>query len=115
MICFDRISENKVQLIIDPLIFNDTVITKTFYWIQSDYLIYWSSLVDKNQNITLEKKSGLIDETDFFKLKNQISQNLIDFKNRDIVNQETKNIRDILYVKAFANGDDYEDFNLINS
>ena len=33
-------------------------------------------------------------------------------KNRDLITNETKDIRNILYVKAFANNDDFEDFNL---
>ena len=39
-------------------------------------------------------------------------QDLIDYKNRDLITNETKDIRNILYVKAFANNDDFEDFNL---
>lgn len=113
MISFDQISGTKIQLVIDSTIFNETVITKTLYWIQSDYLVFWNSLSDNFKNIVLEKKVGLIDEKEFLKLKNQLNQNLIDFKTRDIINQETKNIRDILYIKAFANGDDFEDFNLL--
>jgi len=62
----------------------------------------------------LEKKDEFISEDEFRILKENINQRFIDFKNRDIIIQETKNIRDILYIKAFANNDDYEDFNLIS-
>ncbi len=115
MISFDPIADNKIQLTIDITLFNDTVITKTLYWIQSDFFVFWNSLSNNIANIVLEKKAGLISEEEFLKLKNQINQNLIDFKTRDIVNQETKNIRDILYIKAFANGDEFEDYNLMES
>jgi His-Xaa-Ser system protein HxsD len=115
MISFNRINEKEIQLTIDKTVFNDTVITKTLYWIQSDYFVYWNSLNDTINNIALEKKTSSISEEEFSKLKNQLNQDLIDFKTRDIVNQETKNIRDILYIKAFANGEDFEDYNLMNS
>ena len=115
MVSFDQIAENKIQLAIDIGIFNDAVITKTLYWLQNEYFIFLNSLSDKIQGITLEKKDGQISKEEFLNLKNQINQNLIDFKTREIVHQETKNIRDILYVKAFSNGEDFEDFNLIGS
>jgi His-Xaa-Ser system protein HxsD len=116
MISFERISENAILVKINKSIFNDIVITKTLYWLQSEHITFWNSSLDGNtQNITLEKKDGSINNEEYVLLKKRISQNLIDFKTRDIINRETKNIRDILYIKAFANGDDFEDYNLINS
>ena len=44
----------------------------------------------------------------------KFNQDLIDYKNRDLVINETKDIRNILYVKAFANNDDLEDINLVS-
>jgi His-Xaa-Ser system protein HxsD len=85
------------------------------YWIQCECFVFWGTLNDNIQNIILEKKNGSISEEEFLKLKNQLNQNLIDFKTRDVVNRETKNIRDILYIKAFANGEDFEDYNLIEN
>lgn len=115
MVSFDQIAEDKIQIKIDTAIFNDTVITKTLYWLQCDYLVFWNTLKDNIQNIILEKKDGTISEEEFMKLKSRLNQNLIDFKIRDVVNKETKNIRDILYIKAFANGEDFEDYNLMDS
>ena len=115
MISFNQISKTKIQLSINLNAFNDSVITKVLYWIQSDYLIFWNSLDDNVANITLEKKKGFISEEEFIKIKNQINQDLIDFKTRNIISQETKNIRDILYIKAFANGEDFEDYNLMDN
>jgi His-Xaa-Ser system protein HxsD len=115
MIRFDRISDKEIIFSIDPIVFNDVVTTKTLYWLQNDYFIFWKSRNNNIQEIILEKKNGSISEDDFYLLKSQINQDLIDFKTRDIVNQETKNIRDILYIKAFANGDEFEDYNLMES
>lgn len=115
MISFDQISGSKIRLTIDLNVFNNAVITKTLYWIESDYFVFWNTLNDNKENIILEKKNSPISDKEFLKLKNQINQSLIDFKTRDIVNQETKNIRDILYIKAFANGEDFDDYNLMES
>ena len=47
-------------------------------------------------------------------MASKFNQDLIDYKNRDLIMHETKDIRNILYVKAFANNDDFEDFNLVS-
>ena len=39
----------------------------------------------------------------------KIKQDLLDFKLRDIINKETRIIRELLIAKAFANYDDEED------
>jgi hypothetical protein len=59
--------------------------------------------------VTIGPKSNQFDENSLQKLKEKISQDLIDFKLRDIVFQETQTIRELLLAKAFANyeiGDD---------
>ena len=107
-------TDNRCTLTIDLSIFNDRVISKIAYCLSVDYLIYQQNMENGHQSIILEKKQETFSDTEFQSLKEKINQLLIDYKNRDIVNNETKNIRDILYVKAFANNDDYEDFNLMD-
>jgi His-Xaa-Ser system protein HxsD len=112
MVDFTRKSDKEVSFHIDLSIFNERLIAKVLYCYSKDYFVYWRNKEEQIQEVILEKKDGTI-SNDFFKnLKEKINQDLIDFKNRDIINQETKNIRDILYVKAFANNDNFEDFNL---
>lgn len=106
--------DNRCELTIDLSIFNDRVLSKVTYWLSDEYVIYQQNRDNNIQSITLEKKQGSVSEKESGILKERINQLLIDFKNRDIINQETRNIRDILYVKAFANNDDYEDFNLMD-
>ncbi|MDR1403537.1 MAG: His-Xaa-Ser system protein HxsD [Tannerellaceae bacterium] len=113
MIDFIRLSENQCRFSFDTAIFSEHIAAKVLYWLAKDYLIYWKSKDDPAQTILLEKKDGLISEDEFQILRNDINQRFIDYKNRDIIIRETKNIRDILYIKAFANNDDFEDFNLI--
>lgn len=112
MFLLELTPENKIHLSVDLSIFNEKVISKVLYWLTDRYLIYWQSKSGTKQDIILEKKNSPISEQDFKCLKEKINQDFIDYKNRDIVIEETKNIRDILYIKAFANNDEFEDFNL---
>ena len=112
MIDFIILSKNQCQFSFDTAIFNENIAAKVLYWLSEDHLIYWKSKDEFVQTVLLEKKDGLISEDEFQILKEEINQNFIDYKNRDIIIRETKNIRDILYIKAFANNDDFEDFNL---
>ena len=113
MVDLIKIGENKVKLSIDTGVYSDSVISKAVYWLSSDYYIY--QLYNNGiQEVVLEKKDSAISFDEFTSIKHKLNQYLIDFKVREIVVQETKNIRDILYVKAFSNNDDFEDYNLID-
>lgn len=105
--------DNRCKLIVDLSVFNECVLSKVAYSLSGDYLIYQQNLENNLQSIIFDKKNGMLSDSDFQALKEKINQMLIDYKNRDIIHHETKNIRDILYVKAFADNDDYEDFNLM--
>lgn len=108
------LKEKRCNLTVDLSIFNERVLSKVIYCLSGDYLVYQQNLENNIQFIMLEKKQGILSSDEFQLLKQKINQLLIDYKNRDIINLETKNIRDILYVKAFNNNDDFEDFNLMD-
>ena len=99
-------SENTFCFTINASIFNERVLTKALYWYAESFIIYWNKNKDNLFEITLELKPSANNVTHKF------NQDLIDYKNRDLITNETKDIRNILYVKAFANNDDFEDFNL---
>ncbi len=112
MMNYKRISFNSIAFNIDLKVYSDIVISKTLYWLAEDFIIERYSVDDFYQHIVLEKKKNDLSEEEIIRLKIKINQNLVDFKLRSIINDETRNIRDILYVKAFANNDDFEDYNL---
>lgn len=109
---FKRINENTVYFIVDGAIYNDAVISKVLYWLIDAFYMERKSFENNRQQIVLEKKKGIISEDELYHLKEKLNQDFIDFKLRDIVNAETQNIRDILYIKAFANSDEFEDYTL---
>jgi His-Xaa-Ser system protein HxsD len=111
MINFDQLSPSVITFSVDLDIFNDRIVTKVMYWLSDSFFIFMEKK-QKVLQIQLEKKVGVIDEKEFCKLKIKINQDFIDFKTRDIVNQETKSIRELLLVKAFSVTDDFDERNL---
>nr|WP_315200643.1 His-Xaa-Ser system protein HxsD [uncultured Flavobacterium sp.] len=78
--------------------YNEDILYKCFYWYAADYNV---NIKKENTlyQISISNKTGEdINET----LLKKIQQDLIDFKLRDIVTKETKNIRELLTAKAFA-------------
>ncbi|WP_455638525.1 His-Xaa-Ser system protein HxsD [Parabacteroides sp.] len=105
-------SENIFCFTIDASIFSENVITKALYWYTEFYDIYWSKKNDNVHEVILKLKPNTNKSYPFEYVASKFNQDLIDYKNRDLIMHETKDIRNILYVKAFANNDDFEDFNL---
>ena len=46
----------------------------------------------------------------FHKIRKKLSADFVDYKNRAIIASETRDLRNILYAKAFANSDDFVEF-----
>lgn len=115
MVSIERISPNSILIKVDTAIYNDTVISKTLYWHSESFVILRENCGNGMQSITFTKKDdSIIPDNELLKIRYKLSQDFADFKNRDIINAETKNIRDILFIKAFANNDDFEAYNLID-
>lgn len=112
MISFHRSNLNSFSFTIDPNIFSEKVITKSLYNFANEYLITWEK-VGNIFSIVLRKKDGNINQDLLKYLSEKINQDLIDYKTREIISSETKDIRNILLIKAFSNNDDFEDINLL--
>jgi His-Xaa-Ser system protein HxsD len=97
------INKSDVKLIfhLNPDLYKETVIYKCLYWYTKKFEIN----IDKKDNYVIEITTDIKLPSN---LEQKIKSDLIDFKLRDIVNEETKNIRDILYVKAFSDFDEFD-------
>lgn len=84
---------------IDRKIFSDSCISKVVYWFSHDYTID-RHIIDDEEIIVIE---GVDDER---LLRKSFMEKLNDFKLRGIIESETKDIRTILYAKAFGDFDD---------
>lgn len=92
-----------MTLTIDRRIYNDSIISKAIYWLAGDYIIVRSLLDDNTELLSVTSKNANIAEET---VKTQLMQILNDFKLRQIVADETRDIKTILYAKAFAEDED---------
>ncbi len=91
---------------IDRRIYNDSVISKAIYWLSGDLIIVRSILDDDTELLVITTNSDSIDET---AVEKKLMQTLNDFKLRQIIADETRDIKTILYAKAFAEDEDLSD------
>lgn len=94
-----------MKILIDRNIYSDECISKCVYSL-SEVFQCNRQLDGNTESIELIPTNVFISDED---TKRLFLQKLNDFKLRQIVAEETKDIRTILYAKAFA---DYEDFNI---
>lgn len=98
----DTVASDKLELYLDATIFTRDGILKCCYWYTRSYLV---DILTKENFFWLiirpQVGQKLADpEALYAKLK----KDLIDFQLRDTITKETRNIRDLLVAKAFANG-----------
>ena len=76
---------------VDTTIYDNWVIDKVLYWLSVDYIITRKNSPDTNiQVITLSLK-GKHKQVDFNTIKEKLSNDFIDFKNRQTIARETAN------------------------
>ena len=95
-----------LTLTIDRAIFPDEVISKAVYWETNQYNVT-RQLNGNVETLSFEPKPNC--QEDENALKGRFLTRLNDFKVQQIVDNETKDLRTILYIKAFANNDDFEE------
>ena len=83
---------------IDLGIYSKEIVAKVVYWLSRDFTIM-QSIEDKLWTISLES-NNVVNWDD---VKRHISQLLTDYQMREVITAETKDIKNILYIKAFAN------------
>ncbi|MFC1784970.1 His-Xaa-Ser system protein HxsD [Candidatus Neomarinimicrobiota bacterium] len=100
-----QIEDLNNQLIIDRNIYNVKIIHKCLYW-YGDKISF--DVKTENNSIVITLPDGL-DEEEIRKIKDKIRTDLIDHKTREIISDETHNIREILIAKAFADSDEFDE------
>jgi His-Xaa-Ser system protein HxsD len=94
---------------IDRQIYNDTIISKAVYWHTTNFIV--DRIVNgSTETIMFQAKANNFPKNECKNVLTKFNQDLNDYKLRQIIEQETKDIRTILYVKAFANNDDFEEY-----
>lgn len=95
-----------LTITVDRTIFSDEVISKAVYWETDQYSVY-RLLKGSVESISFEPHPNWHEDEKV--LKERFLTRLNDLKVQQIVNNETKDLRTILYIKAFANTDDFEE------
>lgn len=88
-----------MTLDIDRNIFSDSCISTVVYWFSNQYTIQ-RSLQESIETLTIDNVS---DEKQF---RLEFFQKLNDYKLREQIDKETKDIKTILYAKAFGEFDE---------
>lgn len=91
-------SDNKAVVRIDSGIYSKEVVAKVIYWLSRDFTIM-QNIEGKILTLSLESQNVM----DWDEVKKSMSQLLADYKMREIIRAETTDIRNILFIKAFAN------------
>jgi len=83
---------------IDRRLYSDSCISKVVYWLSGQYAI--------DRHIDGEEEIITIEGCNDKKLKEEFFEKLNDYKLREVIETETKDIRTVLYAKAFGDFDD---------
>jgi len=95
------IDGSDVKVIVDPDIYSIDILYKCLYWYGDLFSTSILKVNDSRIEVTLTPLSESVLDN-FEGLRNKIARDLIDFKLRDIVTKETKNIRELIIAKAFS-------------
>lgn len=105
--------DRTIVISVDLNVYNETVITKVLYGWSNDYQISWQNK-EMSAEIRFQTQDGKFSNSEIEQVKSKLSKDFIDFKTRDIVYRETKAIRELLLVKAFANNDEFDERDLFS-
>ncbi|WP_411822427.1 His-Xaa-Ser system protein HxsD [Leptospira sp. 'Mane'] len=97
------VSCHSLSLIFDSSIYSKDAIFKALYSYGNKAVISVSKINDNFQvNLEVSEKKT---QEELKKLSDSILRDVHDFSVREIANNETKNIRELLIAKAFSNGE----------
>lgn len=94
-----------MEIFIDRRIYTDACISKAIYSLSGDYSISRNIIDYNTEKITIEA----IKEDNQKAMQNLLFTTLNDYKLRQIIEEETHDIRVILYAKAFSDFDELEE------
>ena len=99
---------NGVTFTIDGSLYCESVVFKCFYWYGNHYEVTIGRQDGNYFEVSLSPRDGTLSDTRFEFLLSKVKTDLVDFKTREIVRQETETIRSIILAKAFAPGSSFE-------
>lgn len=103
-------SRGEIELCVDKSIYDEHIIDKVLYWWSGDYVITRKNIPDTALQAITMVGALPVSPDRFVDIRLKLSADFIDYKNRAIIAEETADLRKILYAKAFANSDDFVEF-----
>ena len=110
MIDIELNPQGNVVLNVDKSIYDESVIDKVLYWWAGDYVITRRNTPGTSVQTIIVSASNPITQEAFDRMRKKLSADFVDYKNRALITSETRDLRNILYAKAFANSDDFVEF-----
>lgn len=93
----------QLEITVDESVFSETIVLKASYWHTSEHAVSIQRLAGSNELVVQFTPSRVsFDEETMRALVARFSRDLIDFRTRQIVGEETRIIRELLVAKAFA-------------
>ena len=105
---FKVLSDSEAQFLIDNEVYSKRVIAKVLYWLSDNFIIS-SSQDGKFTSVKIRSKETI---SDWGFAEEKISELFCDYAMREVVLEETKDIRNILYIKAFSNIEDFAEYDI---
>lgn len=100
------VKDGEIIVFVDTTLFSKEVVLKTLYWYGDKFHTNLNLAGEETYLIKLKSLSNAnIKEGDLDYYLQKLERDLIDFHLREIINNETKNVRDLLVAKAFSNGE----------
>lgn len=92
---------------VDEQIFPPEVVLKATYWLNGRFIV--DIRRDANRGLLLVRvghSERALSPEETLELETRLRRDLIDFRTRAIIEQETRTLRELLVAKAFAHGDE---------
>lgn len=100
----EKIQENTYRIYLDKDLYSISTIYKCFYWYKNNLDIDISS----KKAFYIIQVSDPDNKLNIDEILPKMRSDLIDFKTREIIYNETRTIRELLIAKAFAHGEEYD-------
>jgi His-Xaa-Ser system protein HxsD len=89
-----------LEVVVEVAQYSEVTLHKCFYWYTRDYRVTIQPVLAGQVRVQLVPKEGSI--LDMPALQSQVHNDLLDFRLRELIAEETRPIRELLVAKAFA-------------
>jgi His-Xaa-Ser system protein HxsD len=94
------VQNGRVEVLVASEQYSETTLHKCFYWYTRDFQVKIVALDDRQTSVYLTPKDA--GQADIIGLQSQIHNDLLDFRLRELIAEETRTVRELLLAKAFA-------------